>query len=125
VKFSYLTLQVDESQLELTRDWYIRVIGLSKAWQSDDFVLLEGTDGARLGLHRGMSLSEPEKVQIHFEVPDVNRAYERLTSQGIDFHQSPTDTPWGYRVATLRDPVGHTVELFTDLGEVRGDKDVP
>jgi catechol 2,3-dioxygenase-like lactoylglutathione lyase family enzyme len=116
MKLSYLTLPVDGSQLVSTRDWYVEVIGLAKVWQSDDFVLLEGEGGARLGLHRGRPLSEPEKVQIHFEVPDVDRVHEYLTGQGIVFRQGPADTSWGYRVASLQDPIGHTVELFSDLG---------
>jgi len=123
MRFSYLTLQADESQLDFARDWCIQVIGLSKVWQSDDFVLIEGDEGAGLGLHRGRPLTEPEKVQIHFEVPDVDQAYERIASQGANFSHGPADTPWGYRLVTLRDPVDHTVELFADMAKAGGGSD--
>jgi catechol 2,3-dioxygenase-like lactoylglutathione lyase family enzyme len=106
---------VDKNLIGSARDWYIEVIGLSTAWESDDFVLLAGKDGARLGFHAGIPLSEPDKVQIHFEVPDIDEVYARLKGQGVIFHQAPTNTSWGYRVASLHDPIGHTVELFTFL----------
>ena len=115
VILSYITLHVDENLIGSARDWYIEVIGLSTAWESNDFVLLAGKDGARLGLHAGIPLSEPAKVQIHFEVPDIDEVYAHLKGQGVIFHQAPTDTSWGYRVASLHDLTGHTVELYTVL----------
>ncbi|MEJ2354069.1 MAG: hypothetical protein P8Y03_30200 [Anaerolineales bacterium] len=79
VALSYITLYIDDDQLPLVRDWYLQHIGLAVEWQSDDFVLLGGERGARLGLHTGEPLSEPEKVQIHFQVPDIDIVYDPHT----------------------------------------------
>jgi catechol 2,3-dioxygenase-like lactoylglutathione lyase family enzyme len=111
LKFSYVTLYVHD--LETVRDWYVEVLGLQVAWGSGGFARLVGKDGLGLGLHRGAPLADPGKVQLHFEVPDVDAIYEQLLGRGVVSDHGPTDTSWGYRVATLHDPAGHTVELFT------------
>ena len=56
-------------------------------------------------------------MQLHFEVADVDDEYEDLAGQGVPFEQAPHNTPWGYRVAALRDIAGHTVELYTSVDE--------
>lgn len=109
---SYITLLVDD--VDSVKDWYVRHLGLSVSWESADFVLLAG-DGADLGLHHGSPLSEPEKVQLHFSVADVDADYERLTAEGLTFYKRPETKPWGHRTAYLSDPAGHTVELYTPI----------
>lgn len=111
MKFSYVTLYVDD--LETVRAWYVGHLGLQVAWGSDGFALLAGKDGLSLGLHKGTALADPSKVQLHFEVPDIDSIYEQLLGRGLVFAHGPKTMPWGYRVATLRDPAGHTIELFT------------
>jgi catechol 2,3-dioxygenase-like lactoylglutathione lyase family enzyme len=105
--------------MDSAREWYIQVIGLSTVWESDDFVLLAANEGARLGLHAGIPLTEPERVQIHFEVPDIDEVYARLKGQGVVFLHAPKNTSWGYRVAFLHDPTGHTIELFTEIEKAK------
>ncbi|HVC32358.1 MAG TPA: VOC family protein [Chloroflexota bacterium] len=113
VTFTYVTLYVED--LQKVRDWYTDNVGLAASFESASFVMLAGTGGGRIGLHQGTSLPQPERVQLHFEVPDVDALYQRLTEQGVSFKQAPTNASWGYRVATLQDPAGHTVELYTPL----------
>jgi len=113
MNLAYVTLYV--SDLALLRDWYVHNLGLSIVWQSPSFVLLKGTGGAMLGLHQGAPLAEPERVQLHFEVPDVDALYETLYARGLPFRHGPQEMPWGVRMAALRDPAGHTVELYTPL----------
>jgi catechol 2,3-dioxygenase-like lactoylglutathione lyase family enzyme len=110
-KFSYVTLFAED--IAPLRAWYTEKIGLAPTWESEDFVMLTGDQGASLGIHQGTPLSHPERVQLHFEVPDVDAFYEQLQNQGISFRQAPQDTPWGYRVAVLADPAGHSVEIYT------------
>lgn len=102
--------------MEAVRDWYVKHLGLTILMESPDFVLL-GSQGAHLGLHRGEPLSEPERINLHFEVVDVDIEvdieYERIKRRGLIFAQAPKTMPWGYRTAYLRDPAGHTVEIYT------------
>lgn len=110
---SYITLYVQESLFNFVREWYVQNLSLVMTWESDSFVLLSGEQGARLGLHVGTPLSEPGKVQLHFQVADVDALHRWLSQQGMPFLHGSQDQPWGYRTAALRDPVGHHIELFT------------
>jgi catechol 2,3-dioxygenase-like lactoylglutathione lyase family enzyme len=117
-KLGYVTLDVKAEALDEVRDWYLETLGLSVVWKSRGFCMLGGDGGgARLGLQAGDPLERPEQVQLHFEVADVDAEYEDLAGQGVPFEQPPHNTPWGYRVAALRDRAGHIVELYTPLAE--------
>jgi uncharacterized glyoxalase superfamily protein PhnB len=63
-----------------------------------------------------------ERVQLHFEVRDVDAEYERLKSAGVDFKEPPQDMPWRWRHAYTNDPAGHTVEICSPLPDAK-DKD--
>ena len=116
-KLGYVTIQIEPDMLEEVRDWYVDTLGLSVVWRSRDFCMLGGQGGARLGLHAGTPLEWPERVQLHFEVTDVDAEYEDLAGQGVPFEQPPHNTAWGYRVAALQDVAGHTIELYTSMDE--------
>jgi len=53
----------------------------------------------------------PREPAIYLMVRNVDRAHADLVAKGAMFQQSPTDMPWGHRVAILRDPEGRTVCL--------------
>jgi predicted enzyme related to lactoylglutathione lyase len=61
------------------------------------------------------SWSPPGEPNIYLFVEDVDRAHETLTARGVTFEMAPTDTPWGHRMAVLRDPEGRRVCLAKDL----------
>ena len=44
---------------------------------------------------------------------EVDATYGRMTSLGYEGHKAPFDAPWGQRYASLRDPDGHGVDLFS------------
>ena len=121
IKLGYVTLHVAQDRLPDVRDWYLENIGMIVAWQSRDFCMLQGQGGARLGLHSGEPLEHPERVQLHFEVSDVDAIYEDLAGQGVPFDSEPHDTLWGYRVVTMQDCAGHGVELYMSLEEDAAD----
>jgi catechol 2,3-dioxygenase-like lactoylglutathione lyase family enzyme len=45
----------------------------------------------------------------------VDATYEKLVSAGYDGHKAPWDAFWGQRYALVRDPDGHSVDLFAPL----------
>jgi catechol 2,3-dioxygenase-like lactoylglutathione lyase family enzyme len=116
-KLGYVTLNVRPEALEEVRDWYVETLGLSVVWRSRGFCMLGGEGGARLGLYAGEPLARPERVQLHFEVEDVDAEYEDLAGQGVPFEEPPHNTSWGYRVTALKDVAGHMVELYASLDE--------
>jgi len=115
ISLTYLTIYVDPETLNDCREWYTAHLALNVVWESEQFVMFQGDQGAQLGLHAGKPLSQADQVQIHFEVDDVDERYTALQEKGLDIVQSPRDTPWGYRVIVLKDPAGHTVELYHKL----------
>ncbi len=50
-------------------------------------------------------------TMLYFEC-DVDTEYSRLTEAGVAFEQPPTDQPWLWREAYLRDPSGNRVCLY-------------
>ncbi|WP_217593621.1 VOC family protein [Cohnella sp. GbtcB17] len=61
---------------------------------------------------RTQPFSGRDQVALVFRVDNVDAVYEELRAKGVPFVQPPLDTPeWGHRVAYLRDPAGHVIEL--------------
>jgi predicted enzyme related to lactoylglutathione lyase len=58
---------------------------------------------------------EPPKTpaaEIYFECDDLDERVASLKAQGIAFTQDPTDMPYLWREAHLRDPDGHDLRLY-------------
>ena len=71
--------------------------------------------GPAMILLPGQPLEHPERLQMHFAVANVDDAYEHMKQEGVRFDEPPADKPWGWRHAYTRDPVGHTVEICSQL----------
>jgi catechol 2,3-dioxygenase-like lactoylglutathione lyase family enzyme len=114
VRFSLVTLFVKDPGA--LRDWYTDHLGLAITSETPRFVQVADRDGRPcIAFHVGTPAGPPQQVQLHFEVHDVDAEFERLRNEGLTFDEPPTDKPWGWRVASLRDPAGHTVELVTPI----------
>lgn len=59
-----------------------------------------------------------QATSIHFECDRLDERVAELERAGIEFEQPPTDQPWLWRDATLRDPDGNRIHLFS-AGESR------
>lgn len=57
-------------------------------------------------------------IVLYFECQDLDAEYERLTALGVEFTEPPTDRPWLWRQAYLKDPNGNKICLF-NAGENR------
>ena len=57
-------------------------------------------------------------ILVYFECEDVDARVAQLKERGIGFEADPTDQPWLWREAYLRDPDGHRICLYT-AGENR------
>jgi lactoylglutathione lyase len=113
MRLEYVTFLVRDPRP--LRDWYTHHLGLSLVSESERSVQLEGQGGAKLLFHVGEPLDHPERVNLHFQVDDVDAEYRRLVPEGIEFDRPPEDMRWGLRAAYLKDPAGHTVELVTPI----------
>jgi catechol 2,3-dioxygenase-like lactoylglutathione lyase family enzyme len=114
----WISLRVKDSKAIAA--WYHEVTGLETVGERKDIGSVAlGSQGRGLAiiLLRGDGVSDPDKLQIHFAVPDVDAKYNRLKKLGIKFDEPPEDKPWGWRHAYTHDPAGHTVELCTPLAK--------
>ena len=64
----------------------------------------DGFDDCRFYLER-------TKVDINFEVHDIDIVFKRLADLGVEIIREPFDAPWGMRVFTIRDPDGIAVSF--------------
>lgn len=111
---TYVTLQVGD--IDRVRDWYVHVVGLRVEHETDgEIAVLTGRGGCRICLESGPPVSEPSRIDLLFEVDNVDETWKRLVNEGVKFWRKPTDELYGQRNAILFDPVGHKVEFFEFL----------
>ena len=68
--------------------------------------------GATFSLHHAEDGPEDSGVLVYFECGDLDARVADLQTRGIAFDQMPTDQPWLWREARLRDPAGNRLCLF-------------
>ena len=49
---------------------------------------------------------------INLGVSDIQKVYEKLTSQGVNFIRPPEQEHWGGWVATFEDPDGNILQFL-------------
>jgi lactoylglutathione lyase len=109
-RISYITLWVNEYDACLT--FYRDILELPLETADENFAQFV-TEGAKLYLHRldDRLPLRTHALEIHFDVPDVDAAYNSLLRRGAQFEQPPANMPWGTRMAALRDPEGNAIEI--------------
>lgn len=55
----------------------------------------------------------PSGLKLAWEIDDIDAEIGRLTDAGVMVIEPPTDRPWGHRDATIQDPDGLIITLFT------------
>jgi catechol 2,3-dioxygenase-like lactoylglutathione lyase family enzyme len=113
-RISYITLWVNEYDACLA--FYRDMLELPLETADENFAKFV-TEGTKLYLHRlgdGSPL-RTHALEIHFDVPDVDAAYNSLLRRGAQFEQPPANMPWGTRMAALRDPEGNAIEIVGPL----------
>ena len=77
------------------------------------YVRFECPDGeSTLSLEQVAELGTGSGPVIYLECEDLDGTVERLVGAGIRFDSPPTDQPWLWREARLRDPAGNAICLF-------------
>jgi catechol 2,3-dioxygenase-like lactoylglutathione lyase family enzyme len=111
MRFNHVTLIVEE--LERSKAFY-RALGLIQIVDAPPryarFVLPEGD--ATLSIEVTGETGAPPRAQMFFECDGLDETVTELKSRGLAFEQDPTDMPYLWREARLRDPDGHDVRLY-------------
>ena len=102
------------TDMELSKRFYRDIVGLDFGYEDAHYIALKASNDATVGLHAADNREKAASpgTWIDFEVPDVDKEYERLKAMGLS-PRPPDDKPWGWRHLHLRDPDGHAVSLFT------------
>ena len=103
--------------------FYRDKLGLPIEYGDENFIQF-ATRGTKLYIHR-LREAPPLRehaVEIHFDVPDVDDAYQELLGRGVEFEDPPANRPWRARMAAFRDPEGFALEI---VGPLNPDEPIP
>lgn len=103
---------IGSTDLERAQDFYLR-LGLRLIVRDERYLRFECPDGnSTFSVDLVETPLAGRGVTIYFESADLDALCERLQAQRVHFDSGPTDMPWLWREARLRDPDGHQLCLF-------------
>jgi catechol 2,3-dioxygenase-like lactoylglutathione lyase family enzyme len=77
------------------------------------YARLECPDGdATLSVNIAEPTPPVNNIVLYFECDNLDAEVERLKSLGLEFDEEPSDRPWLWRQAYLKDPNGNKIYLF-------------
>ncbi len=77
------------------------------------YARLECPDGeSTLSIQQADDIHGTNNIVLYFECEDLDKTVDELKSKGLTFDEDPTDRPWLWRQAYLKDPNGHKICLF-------------
>ncbi|MBI1339031.1 VOC family protein [bacterium] len=118
MKFNHVTLFV--SDFERSKTFYAR-LGLTVIVDAPPRYARFETDGDSGTVSIETSPGAPiggGQILLYFECDDLDDRYRRLEHAGFVFEQRPTDMPYLWREARLKDPDGYEIRLY-QAGENR------
>lgn len=68
--------------------------------------------GSTFSIHQTPDVPEGNRILVYFECEDLDQRVAMLKSKGVKFDLEPTDQPWLWREARLKDPDGNPVVLY-------------
>ncbi|WP_405164590.1 VOC family protein [Nocardia sp. NBC_01499] len=106
--------QVTLGSTDLARsERFYLLFGLRLIVKTDHYLRFECPDGdSTFSVDLVQSVPDDEQVTVYFETDDLDDQCARLMEAGIVFDGPPSDQPWLWREARLRDPDGHPLCLF-------------
>ena len=120
MRFNHVTLIVTD--LERSKAFY-RTLGLIQLVDAPPryarFTFPEGDATLSLEVTDDAGAVSPPSAQLFFECETVDDTFAALKSKGMVFEQDPQDMFYFWREARLRDPDGHDIRLYKDLGDYR------
>lgn len=112
MRLNHVTLRVADLDRSVA---FYKLLGLTQLVASDEYARFECPDGdSTLSLEsRGeVPESAPSIISVHFESERLDALVAELKQAGITFEQEPTNQPYLWREAVLRDPDGHRLFLY-------------
>uniref|UniRef100_B8HZN8 Glyoxalase/bleomycin resistance protein/dioxygenase n=1 Tax=Cyanothece sp. (strain PCC 7425 / ATCC 29141) TaxID=395961 RepID=B8HZN8_CYAP4 len=111
MKLNHVTLIISNFERSLT---FYKTLGLIQIVHAPPrYARFQCPDGdATLSIEVTGELPAPPCVQIFLECSALDRTVADLKIRGLIFEQDPTDMPYLWREARLKDPDGHDIRLY-------------
>ncbi|MCF6262995.1 MAG: VOC family protein [Xanthomonadales bacterium] len=107
MNLNQVTIPVDN--MEKAVEFYLK-LGLTQIVDSPHYARFE-SESSTFSLMLN-SESFHNGAIIYFENEKIDEWVEQLQTRGIVFEQTPTDEPYLWREASLKDPSGNTIKLY-------------
>ena len=92
---------------------FYKTLGLQQIVDSPPrYARFESERGTTLSIHATTSASGSPDFVIYFEVDNVDQTVSQLKDRGLTFDEEPSDQPWLWREAYLRDPSGNRICIY-------------
>lgn len=93
-------------------DFY-QTLGLKLIVKSEHYARFECPDGtSTFSVHLTEQLPTGPGISVYFECEDLDEKVKQLIREGFVFDELPTDKPWLWREAYLKDPDGNQLILY-------------
>lgn len=91
---------------------FYRQLGLTPIVLAPHYARFVCPDGdSSFSIHVADTVTAGDTI-VFFECEDLDARYAELSASGVAFDSPPTDEPWLWRQARLRDPDGNRLCLF-------------
>lgn len=76
------------------------------------YARFECPGGSTFSLHLVDRLPIGNGISVYFECDQLDAEVERFIAAGVEFDELPTDKPWLWREASMKDPDGNHIILY-------------
>ena len=101
------------SDLEATRDVYVRLLGLQEVMNHGWIVTLADDELRHQVSLMTKDATAPVNPQVSIEVDDVDAAYQIAVDAGLRIVHPLSDEEWGVRRFFFADPQGNVVNVLS------------
>ena len=92
---------------------FYKQLGLLLIVKSAHYARFECPEGgSTFSLHLAIPPFQNDETRIYFEIENLDEKVKELLSKKIMFDELPTDKPWLWREAQLKDPDGNRLILY-------------
>lgn len=109
MRLNHVTLAVSDLKRSVR---FYRALGLQQIVADEGYARFKSPQGNSTLSLESRSGGGAGGASIHFECDDVDAVAAELRSKGFELAQEPTDQPYLWREAVLRDPDGHPIFLY-------------
>ena len=104
------------TDIEATRDAYVRVLGLREVMNHGWIVTLADDELRHQVSLMTKDATAPVNPQVSIEVDDVDAAYQRAVDAGLRIVHPLSDEEWGVRRFFFADASGNVVNVLSHAG---------